>query len=167
MPGITESIDVRVPVRVAYNQWTQFEEFPAFMEGIKAVRQLDDRRLMWRVDIGGREKEWVAEIVQQIPDERIHWRSTEGAENAGVVTFQAVDDETTRITLRIDYDPEGMIEHAGDALGVVHTRVRGDLWRFKEFIENIRQETGAWRGRIPPTPHKGIAGPPDPDRPLR
>jgi uncharacterized membrane protein len=143
-----QSIDVNVPVSTAYNQWTQFEEFPRFMEGVREVRQLDDRRLLWRADIGGKEKTWEAEITEQIPDARIAWRSRDGSKNAGVVTFHKLDPEKTRIMLQIEYDPEGVVENIGDAIGVASHRIRGDLQRFKEFIEQRGRETGAWRGSI-------------------
>lgn len=146
---IQESIDVDVPIRAVYNQWTQFEEFPRFMEGVKQVRQLDDRHLSWHANIGGKDKEWEAEIVEQIPDERISWRSRAGAGNAGVVTFHRLAPEKTRVMLQLDYDPEGIVENVGDALGVVQSRVSGDLGRFKEFIESRGRETGGWRGDVP------------------
>jgi uncharacterized membrane protein len=148
MSEIMESVDVKVPVRTAYDQWTQFETFPKFMEGVNQVRQLDDRTLEWVADIGGKEKRWKAKITQQEPDERIAWTATEGARNAGVVTFHRLDPETSRVTLQLDVDPEGPLENAGDALGVVRHRVKGDMKRFKEFIESRGQETGAWRGQI-------------------
>ncbi|MEX0762067.1 MAG: SRPBCC family protein [Dehalococcoidia bacterium] len=145
---IEKSIDVAVPVSTAYNQWTQFELFPEFMEGVEEVRQLDDRHIHWRASIGGNEEEWDAEITAQIPDQRIAWRSIGGKENAGVVTFHPVDPDTTRITLQIVYEPEGVMENVGDALGVVDRRAEGDLERFKEMIESRGTETGAWRGEI-------------------
>ena len=145
MATIEKSIDVNVPARTAYNQWTQFEEFPRFMEGVLAVRQLDDQHLRWRAKIGGKEEEWDAEITEQIPDKRIAWRSTTGAENAGVVTFHHLSDTTSRVMLQLEYDPEGIVETVGDALGVVSRRVEGDLKRFKEFVESRGTETGAWR----------------------
>ena len=148
MTQITESIDVAVPVTTAYNQWTQFEEFPRFMEGVEEVRQLDDKRLHWRAKIGGKEEEWDAEITEQLPDERVAWRSRTGSPNAGVVTFHHVSDTTTRVMLQLEYDPEGVVENVGDALGVVSRRVEGDLKRFKEFIESRGAETGAWRGEV-------------------
>src|SRR5687768_15777625 len=148
MANIEKSIDVDVPVRTAYNQWTQFEEFPRFMEGVKEVRQLDDKRLHWRAVVAGKEKEWDAEITEQTPDQRIAWRSRSGAPNAGVVTFHRLDDNRTRIMLQLEYDPEGVVENVGGALGVVTARVSGDLARFKEFIESRGRETGAWRGEI-------------------
>jgi uncharacterized membrane protein len=153
MSEIMESVDVKVPVRTAYDQWTQFETFPKFMEGVKQVRQLDDRTLEWVADIGGKEKRWKAKITQQEPDERIAWTATEGAQNAGVVTFHRLDPETSRVTLQLDVDPEGPLENAGDALGVVRHRVKGDMKRFKEFIESRGRETGAWRGEINEPPH--------------
>jgi uncharacterized membrane protein len=148
MATIEQPIDVNVPVRTAYNQWTQFEEFPRFMEGVKEVRQLDDKRLRWRAEIGGKDKEWDAEITEQVPDERVAWTSRSGPWNAGVVTFHRLDDNRTRVMLQLAYDPEGVVEHVGDALGIVSARVKGDLQRFKEFIESRGAETGAWRGEI-------------------
>lgn len=148
MGSITKSIDVNVPVTTAYNQWTQFEEFPRFMEGVKSVKQLDEKRLHWRAEIAGKEREWDAVIAEQIPDQRVAWHSTTGAENAGVVTFHRLEPNRTRVTLQMDYDPEGMVEEVGDKLGFVGRRVEGDLKRFKEFIETRGQETGAWRGEI-------------------
>lgn len=145
---IEKSIDVAVPVSTAYNQWTQFELFPEFMEGVEEVRQLDDRHIHWRASVGGNEEEWDAEITAQIPDQRIAWRSISGKENAGVVTFHPVDPDTTRVTLQIVYEPEGVMENVGDALGVVDRRAEGDLERFKEMIESRGTETGAWRGEI-------------------
>lgn len=148
MATIEKSITVNVPVRTAYNQWTQFEEFPQFMEGVKSIRQLDDKNLLWRAQIGPKEEEWNAEIMEQIPDQRIAWRSTSGARNAGVVTFHRLDENSTRVMLQVDYDPEGVVENVGDKLGVVSRRVEGDLERFKKFIEQRGQATGAWRGEI-------------------
>jgi uncharacterized membrane protein len=145
---IEKQIEVNVPVHTAYNQWTQFEEFPRFMEGVKEVRQLDDRRLHWRAEIGGKQVEWNAEILEQVPDEKIAWRSTSGARNDGLVTFDKRSDNTTLVTLHLDYDPEGAVENAGDKLGVVSHRVDGDLKRFKQFVEARGSETGAWRGEI-------------------
>jgi uncharacterized membrane protein len=145
---IEKSIDVNVPVRTAYNQWTQFEEFPRFMEGVKQVRQLDDKRLHWRAEVGGKEVEWTAEITQQEPDRKIGWRSTSGNANAGSVTFEPLGPNQTRVTLRLEYEPEGAVEKTGSAIGVVTARVAGDLKRFKEFIETRGAETGAWRGEI-------------------
>jgi uncharacterized membrane protein len=148
MASIEQSIEVDVPVRTAYNQWTQFEEFPRFMEGVEQVRQLDDKRLHWKAKIAGKAKEWDAEITEQRPDERIAWTSRNGPWNAGVVTFHRLSDTRTKVMLQLDYDPEGVVENVGDALGVVSARVKGDLQRFKEFIEQRGRETGAWRGEI-------------------
>ena len=149
MANVERSIDVNVPVRTAYNQWTQFEEFPRFMEGVESVTQLDDRRLHWVAAIAGKREEWDAEITEQTPDQRIAWTNTTGAKNAGVVTFHHLSDTTTRVMLQLDYEPEGLVENAGSALGFVERRVRGDLERFKQFIEARGQETSAWRGEIP------------------
>jgi uncharacterized membrane protein len=148
METVEKSIEVHVPVNTAYNQWTQFEDFPKFMEGIKEVRQLDDTHLHWRASVAGKDKEWDSEITEQVPDQRIAWRSTGGATNSGVVTFDRVDQDTTRILVEMDYDPEGVVENVGDAVGAVSRRVEGDLERFKEFIESRGQETGAWRGDV-------------------
>ena len=149
MSTIEKSIEVNVPLSTAYNQWTQFEEFPKFMEGVKQVTQLDDKRLHWRAEIAGKELEWDAEITEQIPDKRIAWRSRTGAPNGGVVTFHHISPTTTKIMLQMEYDPQTFMEKAGDAVGIVSQRVAGDLQRFKEFIESRGQETGAWRGEIP------------------
>jgi len=149
MSKIEKSIEVRVPASVAYNQWTQFEEFPRFMEGVESVHQLDDRRLRWRAEIGGKTLEWEADITEQIPDKRIAWTSVEGARNAGVVTFHRLSDDRSLVTLQLDYDPKGALEKVGDWLGVASSRVEGDLERFKDFIESRGRETGAWRGSIP------------------
>jgi uncharacterized membrane protein len=148
MASVVESVDVKVPVGTAYNQWTQFEEFPRFMEGVKSVSQIDDTHIHWVAEIGGMEKEWDAEVTEQHPDERVAWRATSGAENAGVVTFHRIDDETTRVTLQMDVDPDGVIENIGTALGFLERRVEGDLDRFREYIESRGTETGAWRGEV-------------------
>ncbi|TCS34673.1 polyketide cyclase/dehydrase/lipid transport protein [Paucimonas lemoignei] len=148
METVEKSCEVNVPVNTAYNQWTQFEDFPKFMEGVKEVRQLDDTHLHWHAEIAGKDKEWDAQITEQIPDKRIAWRSTSGAPNGGVVTFHRIDDNTTRIMLQMDYEPEGVVENVGNAMGVFTRRVEGDLERFKEFIESRGQETGAWRGQV-------------------
>lgn len=148
MSVIEKSIEINVPVRAAYNQWTQFEEFPKFMEGVKQVKQLDDKHLHWKADVGGKEKEWKAEITEQIPDERIAWTSRGGALNAGVVTFHRLSDSKSKVMLQMEYDPQGFVENVGDAVGVVTQRVQGDLERFKQYIENRGQETGAWRGTV-------------------
>ena len=149
MANIEKSIDVEAPVRTVYNQWTQFEEFPSFMEGVTRVTQLDDRRLRWQASIGGKEKDWTAEITEQRPDERVAWKSTSGARNAGVVTFHRLADRKTRVMLQLAYEPEGITESAGDAVGIVGSRVARDLGRFKDFVENRQRETGAWRGEVP------------------
>jgi uncharacterized membrane protein len=139
---------VDVPVRVAYDQWTQFEEFPRFMDGVESVEQLDDRRLHWVAKVGGKRTEWDAKITQQEPDQRIAWTSTTGKRNAGAVDFHRIDDEHTRITLTMDVEPDGLIESVGDAVGVTSQTVKGDLERFKEFIEDRKVPTGAWRGTV-------------------
>jgi uncharacterized membrane protein len=148
MSVIEKSIEIEVPATTAYNQWTQFEEFPKFMEGVTEVKQVDDTHLHWKADIGGKEKEWDAEITEQIPDKRIAWRSRNGALNAGVVTFHRLSDSKSKVMLQMEYDPKGVVENVGDAVGVVSRRVLGDLERFKRYIESRRQETGAWRGAV-------------------
>lgn len=148
MASAEKSIEVQVPVTTAYNQWTQFESFPEFMEGVKSVKQLDDRHLLWEVEIAGQEESWEAEITEQSPDQRIAWTSTKGAKNAGVVTFHRLSDNETRVMLQMEYEPEGVMEKAGDLMGMVQRRVQGDLERYKEFIEGRGGETGGWRGEI-------------------
>ena len=148
MSAIEESIDVKAPLSTVYNQWTQFEEFPRFMEGVERVDQLDDTRLHWVAEIGGKQQEWDATVAEQRPDERVAWTSTSGAKHAGVVTFHRISDDTTRVMLQLEYEPEGFVENVGDALGLVKRRTKGDLERFKGFIENRGTETGAWRGEV-------------------
>jgi uncharacterized membrane protein len=148
MSEIIETVDVDVPVRTAYDQWTQFESFPMFMEGVEKVEQLDDTTLRWTAEIAGQKRTWKAKITEQAPDQRIAWTSVDGARNAGVVTFHRLDDNKTRVTLQLDVDPEGPVENIGDALGFVQRRAKGDMERFKEFIESRGTETGAWRGTV-------------------
>jgi uncharacterized membrane protein len=145
---VEKSVEVSVPVRTAYNQWTQFEEFPRFMDGVEEIKQLDDKRLHWRARVGGKLQEWDAEITEQVPDQRVAWRSTSGDENFGVVTFHSIDPMLTRIVLRLEYTPEGALEHFGDALGVLDHRVQADLKRFKDYIETRGSASGGWRGTI-------------------
>jgi len=145
---ITEDIEVGVPIKAAYDQWTQFESFPQFMEGVDRVVQLDDATLEWTASIAGKVKHWRAEITEQRPDEVVAWRSTEGAQNDGQIRFESLGADRTLVTLQLDVEPEGLVEKAGDALGVVERRVKGDLDRFKEFIESRGQATGAWRGEV-------------------
>ena len=148
MSKIETSIDVNVPVRVAYDQWTQFEQFPQFMDGVESVKQLDDTRLHWVASVAGQRKEWDAEIVQQEPDQRIAWKSTSGDENAGAVDFHRLADERTRVNLTMDIDPAGVIETVGDKAGIPARQISGDLERFKECIESRPGATGAWRGTV-------------------
>lgn len=148
MPVITRSIIINVPVTMAYNQWTQFEEFPHFMEGIVEVTQIDDTTLHWVAEIGGRREEWEARITEQLPDEKIAWRSESGAMNSGVVTFQPINASQTRISLEIEYNPSGVVETVGDMMGYVSRQVEANLRRFKEFIESRDREAGAWRGKV-------------------
>ena len=148
MNTVEKSIVVDVPIRTAYNQWTQFEDFPHFMEGVEEVRQEGDAHTHWRANIAYKEIEWDADIVEQTPDERVSWRSTTGAHNAGTVSFRPEGEGRTLVTLRLEYEPEGFFENVGSALGFVDSRVEGDLERFKDFIEARGDETGAWRGEI-------------------
>ena len=148
MTAVEKSIEVNVPLQTVYNQWTQFEEFPRFMDGVKEVQQLDDERLHWIAQIGGKQEEWDARITEQKPDERVAWRSEGGATNAGAVTFHRLSDDQTRVMLQLEYEPQGVVESTGDVLGFVTRRVEGDLERFKEFIEERGRETGEWRGQI-------------------
>ena len=148
MGKVEQSIEVNVPVTTAYNQWTQFEEFPEFMEGVESVRQLDDKTLEWHANIAGNDETWMAEISEQKPDERVAWHSTTGAKNAGVVTFHHIDANKTKVMLQMDWEPDGTVQAVGDALGFDDRRVKGDLERFKEFIESRGTETGAWRGEV-------------------
>lgn len=150
MSTIEKSIQVDVPVRQAYNQWTQFESFPQFMEGVESVTQVDDKHLHWKAEIAGVDREWDAEIVDQTPDDRITWRSTGGTKHDGTVSFAPEDPNRTRVTLRLEFEPEGAAEKAADVLNVVDRRSQKDLERFKEFIESRETETGAWRGEVKP-----------------
>ena len=148
MASVTQSIDVNVPISTAYNQWTQFEEFPRFMEGVEQVRQLDERRLEWTANIAGQEESWTAEISEQEPDQRVAWHSTSGNKNGGVVTFHRIDPNTTRVTLQMEWEPQNAIQKAGAAIGADDRQIKGDLERFKSFIESRGAETGAWRGEV-------------------
>jgi uncharacterized membrane protein len=150
MARVEKTIEIARPLRMVYDQWTQFEEFPRFMEGVEEVEQLDDRTLRWRARIAGKTEEWTAEIVHQEPDQVIAWRHTAGAVNSGVVFFQPVDAGRCRLSLALQYDPKGFVEKTGDILGVVSRRVEGDLERFKQFMEERATETGSWRGQIRP-----------------
>ena len=148
MSTIEESIDINVPVRAAYDQWTQFEEFPAFMEGVDKVTQIDDTHLHWVAEIAGVKREWDSVITEQHPDERVAWTSTSGTSNAGVVTFHKLGDTKTRVMLQLEVKPEGAVERAGDALGIIKRRASGDLERFKELIEQRGTADGGWRGDV-------------------
>lgn len=148
MSTVEKSIDIDLDLRVVYNQWTQFEDFPEFMEGVESVKQVDDAHLEWKADIGPAEREWRAEITEQVPDQVVAWKAVGETRHDGRVTFERLDSNRTRVHLRLDYDPQGMVEKAGDVMNVVDKRVEGDLKRFKEFIEKRQAETGAWRGEI-------------------
>jgi uncharacterized membrane protein len=149
MSTVTESVDVEVPVTTAYNQWTQFESFPQFMGGVQEVRQLDDTHTHWITKMAGVTREFDATITEQHPDERVAWKSENGPKQAGVVTFHKLDDNHTRVTAQMDFEPEGIAEKAADKVGMIEGRVKDDMERFKQFIEGKGQETGAWRGDVP------------------
>jgi uncharacterized membrane protein len=150
MPKVEDSIEVQVPVQQAYNQWTQFEEFPKFMEGIQSVRQLDDTHVQWVAEIRGETRQWTSEITEQKPDEKIAWKTIDGeVKNDGVVMFEQMGDGQTRVNVEMDVEGDSKAENvAGDLLGVVKRQVHGDLERFKQLIENRDEETGAWRGEV-------------------
>ena len=147
MGSVEQSIDLAVPVSTAYDRWTQFEDFPHFMEGVEEVRQIDDTHLHWKVEIAGHVKEWDAEITEQHPDERVAWKATDGSPNAGVVTFHRLSDDTSRVMVQIEYEAEGLTEKAGSAIGADAYRVKGDLERFKERVETQGASNG-WRGEV-------------------
>ena len=149
MTDMTQTIDVDVPVDVAYNQWTQFESFPEFMDGVDEVTQKSDTLTHWKISIGGVKREFDAKITEQQPDQRIAWTSVDGADHAGVVTFHKLEDAKTRVTLQLETKPEGVVEKVGDAVGLTNVNAKGDLKRFKQFIESRGRETGAWRGEVP------------------
>ena len=152
MTTIARSIDVHAPVRRTYNQWTQFESFPAFMDGVERVQQVSPTLTHWEISIGGIRREFDAKITEQHPDERIAWTSVAGPEHGGVVTFHRIDDATTRVSLQMEYHPDTLVEKAGAALGQVGHRIQGDLERFRDFIEDRGTETGGWRGEVQPPP---------------
>jgi uncharacterized membrane protein len=148
MAEVKESVEVNVPVSTAYNQWTQFEEFPSFMENVESVTQLDDSHLRWIAEVGGKRQEWKAEITQQVPDEIIAWRSTEGQENAGSVRFESLGADSTKIDVTLTWEPEGIVEAAADRIGISERALSVDLGRFKELVESRGVESGAWRGEV-------------------
>jgi len=152
MSTVEKSIEVEVPITVAYNQWTQFESFPQFMSGIDSITQTDDTHTHWNVSIAGVKREFDAEITEQHPDERVAWRSTDGESHAGVVTFHRLGEELTRITLQLDWKPEGVIETVGSLLQVDDVQIGHDLKKFKEIIEGKGFEEGAWRGDVSRAP---------------
>ena len=148
MSKIQKTIEVDVPVATAYNQWTQFEEFPKFMDGVEEVRQIDDTHLQWVASVGGKRNEWKAEITEQKPDQRVAWRSTEGKDNAGVVTFEPISAQRTKVMVELNFAPEGIVEKVGSAVGADDRRVEADLGRFKDMIESRGQESGEWRDKV-------------------
>jgi len=152
MTTVTKSIDVDVPITTAYNQWTQFETFPEFMSGVDSVKQIDDTHTHWTVDIAGVEREFDATITEQHPDERVAWNSTDGTTHAGVVTFHRLADDETRVTVQLDWQPEGLVENIGAVIGVDDLQVARDLKKFKELIEAQGVEEGAWRGDVSRAP---------------
>ncbi|HVL64226.1 MAG TPA: SRPBCC family protein [Actinomycetota bacterium] len=148
MSTIEQSIEVEVPLSTAYNQWTQFEEFPQFMEGVERVQQIDDTHLHWVAEIAGQSREWDATITEQKPDERVAWAASGEVGHGGAVTFHRIDDQRTKVMVQLDWKPTSFAEKAGDMLGIVDSRLKGDLKRFKDFIETRGRETGAWRGEV-------------------
>lgn len=155
MPVIEKGIEINVPSNVAYDQWTQFEEFPKFMADVESVRQIDDTHLHWRARVGGKLEEWNAEITEQIPDKRIAWKSTSGAKNCGVVTFHRLSDDRSRVMLQLEYEPTTATEKIGDWFGVMERRVARDLEGFRFFIEQRGAPTGEWRGSVEAPPERG------------
>ncbi|MEO3867541.1 SRPBCC family protein [Nonomuraea sp. B12E4] len=153
MTTIEHSEEVEVPVRVAYDQWTQFESYPEFMEGVESVKRLSDTRTAWVAEIAGVRREFEADITEQHPDDRVAWRSTGKPHQAGVVMFHRLGDSATKVTLRMEYDPEGFVETAGDWLQLVRMRIVDDMKRFKAFVEARGRQTGGWRGDVP-GPHE-------------
>jgi len=147
MGSVEQSIDLDVPVKAAYDQWTQFESFPKFMKGVKEIRQIDDTHLHWKAEIAGHVKEWDAEITEQHPDERVAWKATDGSPNAGVVTFHRLSDTSSRLMVQIEHEEDGLLEKVGSALGADTHRVKGDLERFKELVET-HSTSGGWRGDV-------------------
>ena len=148
METIKESIDVHVPVSTAYNQWTQFEQFPKFMDGVESVVQIDDTHLSWAADIGGARREWQAEIAEQAPDQRIAWRATSGNGPNGLVRFEPLGPDSTLVTVEMSYEPDGLMQQLGAKVGLDSRQVAGDLERFKQLVETMGAETGAWRGEV-------------------
>jgi uncharacterized membrane protein len=149
MERIEKAVEVQAPLHAVYNQWTQFEDFPRFMAGVKSVEQIDDTHLHWRAEVWGKDKEWDAEIVEQVPDRKIAWRSTSGdAPNAGTVYFESLGADRTRVKLTMEYEPQGAAEKVGDALGAMTTQVQSSVNDFKKFIEERGQATGGWRGEV-------------------
>src|ERR671910_3623623 len=145
---VEKTILVNVPISTAYNQWTQFEDFPQFMGGVKSVTQLSDDRLEWVAEIAGVRRQWQARIVEQIPDRKVAWAATEGATNAGAVTFSDAGGGQTSVHLSLEYEPEGLVEKVGDKLNIVENQAERDLERFKAFIESEGYATGAWLGSV-------------------
>jgi uncharacterized membrane protein len=163
MSTVEKTIEIERPLQQVYNQWTQFEDFPAFMEGVEEVEQLDDRRLRWHVEIGGVDRTFDAEIIEQEPDQRIAWRAEDGEDHTGAVTFEPLPENTTRVTVVMSYRPENWVEKVGDAANIIDRRVEKDLERFKSLIEDENVESGSWRGRI--QGRKVERSDPDPNNP--
>jgi uncharacterized membrane protein len=146
---VTESVDVNVPIGTAYNQWTQFQDFPQFMDGVESITQIDDTHTHWVTKVAGQTREFDAEITEQHPDERVAWKSTDGdTKHAGVVTFHRLGDSETRVTIQLDWEPKGVVEKVGSAVGVDSHQVKADAKRYKEFVENRGSATGSWRGDV-------------------
>ena len=148
MSTVMESVDVNVPIRTAYNQWTQFEQFPRFMSGVEEIQQVSDTLTHWRVKVAGVSREFDAQITEQVPDERVAWHSLEGPDHGGVVTFHRLDADKTRVTCQLEIDPDGFVENVADKSGILKHRAKDDLARFKDYIESLGSETGGWRGEV-------------------
>jgi uncharacterized membrane protein len=148
MSNVTESVDVNVPVRTSYNQWTQFAEFPRFMDAVEEIVQVSDTLTHWRVKVAGATREFDAQITEQIPDQRVAWHSIDGPRHGGVVTFHRLDESTSRVTLQLDIEPDGFAENVADKSGLIRVRAKDDLKRFKTYIEGRGAETGGWRGQV-------------------
>lgn len=168
MTTIEKSVDVQVPVRTAYDQWTRFESFPMFMEGVERVTQLGDSVTHWETSIGGVRREFDARITEQRPDECVAWSTMDGPRHSGAVTFRPTGDRSTRVTLRMEYHPDTLTERAATAMGVVEARIDGDLRRFSTFIEEQGRATGGWRGEVNPSgaPTREVPGPAGPHDPV-
>jgi Polyketide cyclase / dehydrase and lipid transport len=155
---VEKTVQVDVPISVAYNQWTQFQEFPQFMGGVESVTQVSDRRMHWVAEIAGMKREWDADILEQVPDQKVAWAATDGATNAGAVYFESLGPASCVVRLHLEYEPEGLVERIGDKLDIVERQAEADLEKFKSFIESRGSETGGWRGSVEEARSVGTPG---------